>query len=186
MPSFKSLILLTAAALAEVHTVEVGEKGLVISPNNFKAAVGDTVIFKLYEKHDIAQSPFDKPCNPLNGGIYSGPYSDTDGGKKKFVMNVTTTDPIWYYCSTPTHCINGMVGGINLPTDGNQTVQAYKDASAKASGQTSPQKIFGGTLLTDDQIAALNSNTTATPSKTPTGSALLPSGTSVSSGVPAS
>ena len=36
--------------------------------------------------------------------VYSGPYSDTDNGAKKFVVNVTSNDPVYYYCSVQKHC----------------------------------------------------------------------------------
>lgn len=63
--------------------------------------------------------------------VYSGPYSGTDGGAKKFVVNVTSNDPVYYFCSVQRHCQyvsppdlqvsvidifrSGMVGGINIP-----------------------------------------------------------------------
>jgi plastocyanin len=122
MPSITSLVLLTLTSLAaaKIHTVEVGEndageKGLYFSPTNITASVGDTVIFHFYPQHDVTQGPFDKPCTPTDGGFYSGAYSDTEDGKKKFVMNVTASDPIYFYCSVGMHCKNGMVGGINIP-----------------------------------------------------------------------
>ena len=116
MPSFKSLLFLTLPTLisASIHTIDVGENGLHFSPTNITAAVGDTVIFHLYPQHDVAQGPFDKPCTPTDGGFYSGAYSNTEDGKKKFVMNVTTTDPVYFYCAVPMHCKGGMVGGINI------------------------------------------------------------------------
>jgi uncharacterized cupredoxin-like copper-binding protein len=102
-------------AFSAVHSVDVGETGLVFSPMTFSAKIGDTVIFHLFPSHDVAQAAFDKPCKPLSGGFYSGPYSDTDGGKKKFVVNVTSEDPVYFYCSVPGHCSNGQVGGMNVP-----------------------------------------------------------------------
>jgi plastocyanin len=116
MPSFKSLLLLALPTLisASIHTIDVGENGLEFSPNNITAAVGDTVIFHFYPQHDVTQGPFDKPCTPTDGGFYSGAYSSTEDGKKKFVMNVTTTDPVYFYCSVSMHCKGGMVGGINV------------------------------------------------------------------------
>src|SRR3954464_3096479 len=116
MPSIKSLVLFGAsAAFAEVFKVDVGKNGLKIEPPNVKAAKGDIVVISLYPNHDLAEGNFDKPCVPKDFGIYSGQYKDTEDGKKKFVMTVNSTDPMYYYCTVPKHCNSGMVGGINLP-----------------------------------------------------------------------
>jgi plastocyanin len=108
-----SILAFPAIALAAVHEVDVGEDGLVFDPKTLTAAQGDTVIFKLYPKHNVAQGAFNNPCQP--NGFFSGTFDTTDNGKKRFVVNITSTDPIYYYCAVPTHCKNGMVGGINLP-----------------------------------------------------------------------
>ena len=79
---FKAFFLIAAPALGAVLHVDVGKSGLSFSPQTLTAKVDDVIIFQLYNGHDVAQSPFDKPCNPSSGGFYSGPYSNTDGGKK--------------------------------------------------------------------------------------------------------
>lgn len=113
-----SLLLLGAAlAAAEIHTVDVGESGLSFEPQTLKVATGDTVIFEFYPRHNVVTGPFSSPCTPTggDGGFYSGEFSDTDNGKKKFVVNVTSEDPMYWYCSVQKHCESGMVGGWNLP-----------------------------------------------------------------------
>lgn len=117
MVSSKALLLLTSftTALAEVHTVDVGEDGLKFTPQVIQAQTGDQVIFHLYPSHNVVEGNFNTPCMPSDDGFYSGPFSDTDNGKKKFVVNVTTNNAIYYYCSVQTHCQSGMVGGINVP-----------------------------------------------------------------------
>lgn len=56
------------------HSVTVGgPQGLSFSPQQIKAAVGDTVIFTyLSQNHTATQSAFDTPCQALAGGMDSG------------------------------------------------------------------------------------------------------------------
>jgi plastocyanin len=112
-----TLLLLGYSRLlfAAVHFVEVGNNGsLVFVPERTPAEKGDTVVH-LYATHNVVQGDFSSPCTPNADGFYSGPYSDSDRGRLRFVVNVTNTDPIYYYCSVGKHCQLGMVGGINLP-----------------------------------------------------------------------
>ncbi len=75
--------LLSAAALpvsvlAVSHDIDVAQNGLNYSPNNVQAAAGDTLNFHfLSAPHSVAQSTFDKPCQPSSGGIWSGVVSDS-------------------------------------------------------------------------------------------------------------
>ena len=112
-----TLLLTAALATAEVHTVDVGEEGLAFDPPTINVKTGDTVIFHLYPRHNVVTGPFDSPCTPTSGdgGFFSGNFADTDNGNKKFVVNVTSEDPMYYYCSVMKHCESGMVGGWNLP-----------------------------------------------------------------------
>lgn len=109
--------LLTLFATAEIHTVDVGEDGFAFSPQTLNVKVSDTVIFHLYPSHNVVSGPFDSPCTPTSGsgGFFSGPFSGTDNGKKKFVVNVTSEDTVWFYCAVQKHCQSGMVGGWNVP-----------------------------------------------------------------------
>ena len=113
----KVLIIPTfcGAALGAVYNVEVGNGGLNFKPETVSAKAGDTVVFQLFPGHNAVQGDFASPCTPSGQGFYSGPYSDTNSGQLKFVVNVTSSDPVYYYCSVSSHCQLGMVGGINLP-----------------------------------------------------------------------
>ncbi|ORY00097.1 hypothetical protein BCR34DRAFT_116546 [Clohesyomyces aquaticus] len=160
-----SALLLAAfpsAVLSAVHLVDVGESGLTFSPSTFTAKKGDTVVFHLYASHDVAQGTFDKPCTPLSGGFYSGPFSGTDSGNKKFVVNVTSEDPVYFYCSVGKHCANGMVGGMNLPT-GDKGIEAFA-AAAKSATSSTPSGLSGGKLETDQELAALTASASASAS----------------------
>ncbi|KAF2763356.1 hypothetical protein EJ05DRAFT_472263 [Pseudovirgaria hyperparasitica] len=108
--------------LAELHDVTVGDdRQLQFDPQVVTAAVGDQVRFTFYPDHDVAQGAFSSPCTPSDGGFYSGRLNFTDNtnldaeATQQFTIDVTNTDPIWYYCTTAQHCQSGMVGGINIP-----------------------------------------------------------------------
>ena len=64
-------------ALATTHTVKVGvdksdKPALVYTPDNLKPAKDDTIVFQFYsDDHSVAQSTFDKPCEYVDGGIFS-------------------------------------------------------------------------------------------------------------------
>ncbi|KAF3037598.1 hypothetical protein E8E11_006471 [Didymella keratinophila] len=120
-----------ALASAAVHTVQVGQSGLVFVPETISAVQGDTVVFELFPGHNVVEGDFGSPCQTDDDDFYSGPYSGTDSGAKKFVVNVTSNDPVYYFCSVQRHCQyihptgsqanfidksrSGMVGGINIP-----------------------------------------------------------------------
>jgi len=160
---------LAAIASAAVHTIDVGENGFKFEPETIdNVQQGDILIFHLYPRHNVVQGAFDSPCTPSDGGFYSGPFSETDDGKKKFVVNVTSNDPVYWYCSVEKHCENGMVGGANIPSSGN-TIEAYKDAAKSVAQSETPNQPSGGELLEDEQISKLtqggdDSSTTESPS----------------------
>lgn len=109
--------LLPATALTAILDVDVGENGLVFSPDTLTAATGDTVVFHFYPgAHSVAQSTFASPCQPLSGGIWSGVFSPTSGEDSNvFEVTIANTDPIWIYCAQVGHCNAGMDMVINPP-----------------------------------------------------------------------
>jgi plastocyanin len=109
--------LLPATALTAILDVDVGENGLVFSPDTLTAATGDTVVFYFYPgAHSVAQSTFASPCQPLSGGIWSGVFSPTNGEDSNvFEVTIANTDPIWIYCAQVGHCNAGMAMVINPP-----------------------------------------------------------------------
>ncbi|KAH0566247.1 hypothetical protein GP486_000345 [Trichoglossum hirsutum] len=163
--------LFARAAYAAVVSIDVGEDGLVMSPKNVKANVGDVVQFTFYPpQHTVVQAAFDKPCEPLSGGFYSGVMS-VSGAKsdKVFQINITNTDPIWYYCSIDSHCKTGMVGVINPPSSGNSIddfANAAKNAQVVKPSSNGPD---GGTLVSpggNSGNSSASGNTSATGSPT--------------------
>jgi len=125
-----------ATGSPRVHEVMVGQGGLVFTPEKLEGAqVGDSVRFTYMSgAHTVTQSTFASPCSPLSNGIDSGPKPFTAGQTPPtFEMNITTTDPTWYYCKTGAHCQSGMVFSINPTAD--KTHEAFK---ATAMGNAPP------------------------------------------------
>lgn len=113
---------MAGSALAAEHTVAVSTKSgdLVFKPDSIDAAEGDMIMFKFWPKnHSVAQATFAKPCEPMDGGFWSGfvPTSDTAKvASTTFMYEVKNASaPIWFYCSQGMHCQSGMVGVINAP-----------------------------------------------------------------------
>ncbi|WYZ44825.1 hypothetical protein EsH8_VIII_000141 [Colletotrichum jinshuiense] len=142
----------SSSSIAGVHVVKVGDGGLTFEPNEVTAAVGDVVEFHFYPRaHSVAQSAFDSPCQPLSNGtttgFFSGPVAVTSGvGSEVFTVQVTDTNPKWFYCATGQHCQGGMVGVINAPASGQRTIAQYAAAAAKAESNVAPSATGGGTL----------------------------------------
>ncbi|OQO09764.1 hypothetical protein B0A48_05168 [Cryoendolithus antarcticus] len=126
MPSLSRLLagLVSLAVLgyAEMQIIKAGGNGdhdLEFHPDSITAAVGSQVQFEWYPmNHSLASSTYDNVCEP-DGKIFSGYFDPASGmmDKQTFVINITSTEPIWYYCTQEyyTHCQNGMVGVINPP-----------------------------------------------------------------------
>jgi len=163
---------LAGTALAADHSVAVGTKAgeLVFKPDSIKAAEGDTVTFKFWPKnHSIAQGAFGSPCSPMANGMWSGfvPTSDTEKVSNwTFQYEVKNASaPIWFYCTQGKHCQNGMVGVINPPASGPNTLDAYKKASAEASTNVSPTSKAGtgGNLTESSSSSSPSSSASGAP-----------------------
>ena len=63
------------------YKVAVGQNGLTFTPDTVHAKVGEDVVFEFFPKnHTVVQASFDNPCNPLEGGIFSGFNFNTTAG----------------------------------------------------------------------------------------------------------
>ncbi|THW26812.1 hypothetical protein D6D25_06513 [Aureobasidium pullulans] len=133
---------------AASHSIDVGEDGLVFSPNSTTAAVGDTVTFHFYPRaHGVARSSYSSPCAAMDNGFNSGFVKVASGeSNTTFTITVNNTDPIWYYCPQGDHCQAGMVGVINPPSSNDQTIGAFIVAASTAGTSTVPEQVYGGVL----------------------------------------
>jgi plastocyanin len=183
---FAATAAMAGSALAAEHTVAVGTKAgeLIFKPDNIEAAEGDMIHFKFWPKnHSVAQSTFAKPCEPMQGGFWSGfvPTSDAEKvASTSFTYEVKNASaPIWFYCTQGKHCQAGMVGVINAPKSGDKTLDAFKTAAKAASNNVSPASTAG----TGGELAE---NSTSTSPSGSSGSGSSASGSPTGSNAPQS
>ncbi|RDL30787.1 Uncharacterized protein BP5553_10132 [Venustampulla echinocandica] len=171
----------TTSSAHGVQTVTVGkDNALAFSPDSITAAVGSSIEFVFYPPvHSVTQSSFDSPCAPLaNGtGFWSGAITTT-GDKTNtnvFTLTINDTNPIWFYCATPSHCETGMAGVINPPSGGSETLDQYKAAASKVSNPAAPSVVQGGSIgpsqAASTSSSASHSATSSAATTTPTKSA---------------
>jgi plastocyanin len=155
------------------HTVSVGNNGkLTFVPDTINAKVGEDVVFTFFPKnHTVTQSDFNNPCNPSEGGVFSGFNFNTTAGaaEKTFTITVKDTKPVWLYCSQnqpKPHCAAGMVAVINPPAQGPNTLDAFKALAAKTNTSTSPAGgPSGGQVGTPSSPNSPSGTSTNTPAE---------------------
>jgi len=152
--SAASLLALASAANFDVQVGADG--GLDFNPNVITAAVGDTVTYHFGgETHNVVEFDDTTPCQPLTGGFSIPPQ----GGTSTFVVNITSTDAKYFYCSVANHCASGMVGIINPASDDTITGLQAK-TQGKTSGQP-PAGVNGGVLVANGVTSGAASATSA-------------------------
>jgi plastocyanin len=110
----------TATSSSSAPTISVGSGGLTFSPSSVTVPVGGQVVFSFAAfsaGHSATQADFAAPCAPAAGANGSTPFNSgfvTQGGQT-FVVDVASSDPMWFYCGQVSHCQGGMVGVINPP-----------------------------------------------------------------------
>jgi plastocyanin len=181
--------LATFASAADHQVVVGGAAGLVYTPSNITAAVGDTVTF-LFEtrNHTATQSGFADPCNLLVNattgatGFDSGfvPVAANATQIPAWTVEVLVLTPIWVFCRQGNHCQQGMVFSVNAATTGNKTFEAFRNNAMGSTGTTTP----GGTTAISSGVGATaagslssadapSSTSTSADSATTTGAAAI-------------
>ncbi|TFK26406.1 hypothetical protein FA15DRAFT_293332 [Coprinopsis marcescibilis] len=120
--------------------IDVATDGqLTFSPSSVTAPVGKlvTFFFPPGSVHSVTQSTFAAPCTYLAAA--SGNPGGFDSGLQtagmKYTINITSTDPIYFYCKSADHCSQGMVGVINSPRfDDFQAAAREAEVSQQPSG----------------------------------------------------
>ncbi|KAH7040482.1 uncharacterized protein B0I36DRAFT_310777 [Microdochium trichocladiopsis] len=143
-------------AIPTHHVTVGGTAGLVFTPAEIQAAVGDMVVFTFLSKnHTATQSSFAKPCEPLAGGQASGFQPNPDDSivpAPQVAMQVMTTEPLWFFCNQPGHCGKGMVFSVN-PT-AEKTHAAFQAAAIAQAGKGASSPITGGAPVAPPAAAA--------------------------------
>ncbi|KAI2468240.1 Cupredoxin [Annulohypoxylon bovei var. microspora] len=152
-----------AVAAAATHTVTVGgAAGLVYTPDQVTAAVGDMVIFEFQSaNHTATQSTFAEPCKIMAGGMDSGfqpNANNTVNPPPKVAMQVMTTDPLWFYCRQSGHCGKGMTFSIN-PTAA-KTQAMFQAMAIQQNG------VGAGSAITGNSTSTASSAVAAAPAAT--------------------
>ncbi|KAI0829190.1 hypothetical protein BC628DRAFT_1416953 [Trametes gibbosa] len=134
-------LTLASVALAQDTTIHVGSQAgkmaLVFDPPSVNATKGSVITFVfdgIPGNHTVAQSAFDKPCEPLAGGFDSGyifvpPTTDASASFPTF--NLTVSDDTTPICA------------INPPATGN-TLSAFQDAAKAAASVLPPAPALSG------------------------------------------
>ncbi|ETN45663.1 uncharacterized protein HMPREF1541_09496 [Cyphellophora europaea CBS 101466] len=158
----------TGTPATYTHEVKVGSNGLNFDPDALTASPGDLINFHFYaSNHSVAQSSFDKPCQPIDGssGIFTGFFtaSGKDEASQMFSMRLNGTDPMWLYCSSGEHCKGGQSMVINSVSGSDQTLKQYKE-NAKKADVKSPDAVNGGVV--HDKPTSSSTSVSASASET--------------------
>ncbi|KAI1373736.1 Cupredoxin [Hypoxylon crocopeplum] len=173
----------TTAAVGAMatHTVIVGgAAGLVYTPSEIQAAIGDMVIFEFMSaNHTASQSTFATPCKLMEGGMDSGfrpnPNNTVDP-PPKVAMQIMTTEPLWFYCRQKGHCGKGMTFSINPTAEKTQAIFQSMAIAQNGTGD--------GSAITGNATESAGSTTTAVAAEPAATSSVaeMPAGVSMGSG----
>jgi plastocyanin len=171
----------TGTAKPSVQTVSVGKDGLVFTPDTITAKVGEEIEFQFFPKnHSVVQADFNNPCNPSEGGIFSGFIPSPAGAANKtFTITVKDDKPIWLYCAAllpKPHCAQGMVAVINPPANSPNTLDAFRQLASTTNTSTAPSNPSGGDV---ENTPPTPSSSGTPPDDTGAASALVASGSVV-------
>ncbi|KAI7280231.1 hypothetical protein KC345_g4867 [Hortaea werneckii] len=125
------------AGLCELlHVISVGKNDLAFEPNKIDAPVGSEVQFHFSPGNfSVASSTYDNPCDP-DGKFNSGSISVTEGmSEHVFAITILDNEPVWLYGAVDDEqaCQAGMLGVINAPLSGPQTLEGFKSKAATSS-----------------------------------------------------
>lgn len=168
----------TTSAPAATYTIDVGADGLNYSPRIYNdVPVGSVIEYRFYPlNHSVARASYGEPCIPyedsvLGGvGFWSGfqPIDLVTNDPPIFHVTINDTEPVFFYCSAPGACFDGMIGVIN--PNSTQTFDGQFAYSQNATVEFSPGQYFPV-----ESVAA-----TITRSTTATGGTVIPTPTSLS------
>ncbi|PHH55968.1 hypothetical protein CFIMG_008295RA00001 [Ceratocystis fimbriata CBS 114723] len=158
---FSLAVILAAATAMAAPTVEppqteAGTTHIVfvefdrILPQNVAAKEGDHVWFRFGRgTNSIAEFEYGKPCIYKENGISSGVFETPEGKKHNsdaFVIDITSSDPIWYYNSYSNYCKAYLtVGSINSPENKDGSVSLMSIEALNAPKVDNPTELKGGT-----------------------------------------
>jgi plastocyanin len=137
---YDAVVNAPAAGEPMKHTVTVGGPGgLIYTPEQIQASVGDIVHFIfLQQNHSVTESTFALPCNKKpetvnDSGLLPNP-NGTVVPAPTWEYTVVSTEPSWWYCKqrTGSHCGKGMVFAINPTVE--KSYNAFKMKAMELNG----------------------------------------------------
>ncbi|KAJ5624328.1 cupredoxin [Penicillium lagena] len=139
---------MSSSSSSSTHSVNVGKDGFTFEPDTLMVSPGDEVEFHFFPgDHSVAQAAFNNPCQPMSSSsFYSGSFPGSSESSNVFVLTVNDTNPIWFYCGQVGHCQAGMVGVINPPSSGADTLEAFKKAASGTKSSNVPAMVQGGVI----------------------------------------
>ncbi|TVY46964.1 putative GPI-anchored cupredoxin [Lachnellula occidentalis] len=173
----------STSAPAATHTVSVGADGFNFSPSQVFANVGDIIEYRFYpQNHSVARAAFgSNPCIPYEDtgpgrvGFWSGfrPVALVLSNPPIYSLPINDTDPVFFYCSAPGACLEGMVGVVN--PNSSWTFEAQFNYTQNATAEFSPLEYFpkeeAPTRTTTATGATATTSATSTSSAATTSSA---------------
>lgn len=182
----------TSPTPTATYTVSVGADGLNFSPRELFASVGDIIEYRFYpQNHSVARAAFGpEPCIPYEDtgaglvGFWSGfePVALVLNNPPIFQVRVNDTEPIFYYCSAPGACFQGMIGVIN--PNSTETFAQQFNYTQNATLEFSPLEYFPkeSAFSRTTTATGASSTPTAPPASTSTTPAATSSHTSLGAG----
>lgn len=151
-----------------MHTVIVGgDAGLVYTPSEVFASIGDTIHFVFMKNnHTVTQSTFEKPCNKKSADAHDSGFlanaNNTVVPAPTFEYTVISMDPTWWYCKqrTGTHCGKGMVFAINPTIE--KTLNTFRDVAIQLNGTVTATTVPVAATTAPATAAAPTASTTHT------------------------
>lgn len=187
----------TFSSAVATHTIAVGAGGggFNFYPQQTYAKVNDVIEWQFYPlNHSVVRSSYgNKPCIPYEWtggpgatGFWSGfmPVALVLKDPPKFQVTVNDTAPIFFYCSAPGACFQGMIGVIN--PNATQTFAAQMSFALNSTEEFSPGESFlPETLEPTFSRTTTYTGATAAPTVAPaTTSSTTPAPTTKSSSLP--
>ncbi|KAF8911519.1 hypothetical protein CPB84DRAFT_1722805 [Gymnopilus junonius] len=148
--------------------------GSVFTPQSATANAGDVVVFNFTQgNHTATQSTFASPCVPahitdstING--FDSAFRDTVNGSAVTQLTVPISDnttTIWFFDFNT--CSIGGVGGINVNSSSNQTLDGFVRNAERLNGTNDSTT----SSLSSQSRSATPTSPTSAPSQTATSSA---------------
>ncbi|KAF8891804.1 hypothetical protein BD779DRAFT_1513239 [Infundibulicybe gibba] len=148
LPSF--VLFLATSTCAKTVVINVGHNTTdnataVFDPPTVNAEKDDVVMFNFtLGNHTVTQSSFASPCIPLhitNSTVNSFDSGFRDAGNATAITSLTipifdNTTTIWFYDANT--CSLGGVGGINLNTSNDETLDGFVRNAIRLNGTAPP------------------------------------------------